>query len=102
MAQDMIQAVRQAELSAEQIEKSAASESEVILKKAQMQTEQLIAYMTEEAKKQAEKALEDAKTKGEAMMKEALDSVNQELAVLQQNAKANEDKAVQAIMAELI
>ena len=102
MAQEMIQAVRQAEINAELIEKSAVSESNKIVQEAKNKAENLIVSVTNEAQEKAAKAYGQAKIDGEKILSEALESVEGEIESLKKNAQEREQKAIDAILADLI
>lgn len=102
MAQEMIQAIRQAEISAEQIEKSAVLESESVIRQAHIEADAIIASMTDESKKKADAAIAQARLEGETMMKEALEGIAQEIEVLKSSSKANESEAIKLILSEIL
>jgi vacuolar-type H+-ATPase subunit H len=102
MVQEMIQAIRQAEINAEQTEKAAHSESESILLEAQAQADKIVADLTDQAKAAAEEAMQQAQEQGEKIMKDALGNVDTEIEILKKSATANETKAIDAILDSLI
>ena len=71
MAQETIDAIRQAEAAAEATEKNAVKQAEAIVAEAKAQGVQLKADMTSAAREAAARAEEDAKAQGEQMMQAA-------------------------------
>lgn len=102
MAQETIEAIRQAELAAEQTEKNVASEGDKIIAQAKAEAAETIMQLTKDAKEKAADALASAKKQSDSMMADALHLVEQELSTLRDAAKAKEPQAVQLILSELI
>nr|WP_320023881.1 hypothetical protein [uncultured Acetobacterium sp.] len=102
MAQEIIAAVRKAEIQAEQTEKMAIDEKNAIIKQSKKETELLISAMIKEEKHQAESALAEAKKLGSQMIKEAEAGAEIEICQLRETAKRKEDQIVSLIIAELI
>lgn len=102
MAQQIIAAIRKAEILAEQTEKQALTESTAIRKQSQKETELIVSDMINAEKHQAEIALEAAKTNGDQWMKEAEAAAEIEIFQLRETAKWKEDQIINLIVAELI
>lgn len=102
MAQDTIEAIRAAELTAEQIEKNAAREVTAIIADANNKVVLQRAAVTKIATEKAQTNLAKAKRQGEQQMATALREAEAEQAALQKSAAANEPKAIRLILSELI
>lgn len=102
MAQEIVAAVRKAEIKAEQTEKKALDEKKAIIKQTKKETELLVSAMINEEKHQAETALAEAKKLGSQMMKDAEAGAEIEIRRLRKIAKRKEDQIISLIIAELI
>ena len=83
MAQETIDAIRQAETAAEAAEKEAVKEAEAIVAEAKAQAAQMKAEMTKSAREGAMGAEEDAKAQSEQMMQAAGAEEGKDLEALQ-------------------
>lgn len=101
MAGEIVAAVRQTEIQAEQTLKAAIDMREAIIKQSQQDVELTIATMTKAAQDKAAEALTAAKIRGDSWLKEAQVSAEQECAELRINAKQKEQEAIRLILAEL-
>lgn len=102
MAQQIVAAIRKAEIQAEQTEKKAMVESAAIRQQSQKETESTITIMISEEKKRAETALAEAKRLGSQWMKEAEVAAEEEIIQLHETAKLKKDAINSLILAELI
>lgn len=102
MAKETIEAIRQAELAAEQTEKDAAGQAEDIVAKAQQTAKDTIATLTQQAKSVAAQAAKQAGKQGEDMAAAALREAEQELTALRETAKEKTPGAVARVLSELI
>lgn len=102
MALETIDAVRKAELAADQTEKEAAAQAEQIIAKARQQAKELVEQLTLSAREQATRDLQEARREGEALSAAAAAEVLGERKTLQESAKAKEPQAIAAILSELI
>ena len=100
MAQETIDAIRQAETAAEAAEKEAVKEAEAIVAKAQ--AAQMKAEMTKSAREGAMGAEEDAKAQSEQMMQAAGAEEGKDLEALQKAVAEKQQKAVEVILSELL
>ena len=80
MAQQTIDAVREAERKADQAERDAAQQAEEILWKAHADAERTTAQITSEADKLAQDSLEAARAQGERYAAKAAQEAEQEIA----------------------
>ena len=95
LAQETIDAIRQAEAAAEAAEKDAVKQAEAIV--AQMKAE-----MTKSAREGAMGAEEDAKAQSEQMMQAAGAEEGKDLEALQKAVAEKQQKAVEVILSELL
>lgn len=102
MAQETIDAIRQAETAAEAAEKEAVKEAEAIVAEAKVQAAQMKAEMTKSAREGAVGAEEDAKAQSEQMMQAAGAEVGKDLEALQKAVAEKQQKAVEVILSELL
>lgn len=101
MAQEIVEAVRKAEIQGELIVKAAIDESEAIKKQSQKDVELTIAAKTKEAKDKADDALAEAKIVGNNWLKKAQLSAEKESVELRVEAKLKEQEAIELIVSEL-
>lgn len=102
MAQDTVQAVRQAELNAANKEKEALQKKESILTKAQQDAKELIASKVSETQMLSEKKLKNASNQGEERLEAAKRKADQEVLILQEMVKSKEQAAIDFIISSLI
>lgn len=100
MADETVQAVRNAEINAEQIEKDAFAECERIKKQADTDSKNILEKLLTKAKAKAQDALIDAKKQGEIISTEAQKEAAAEIEALKISAQSKEEKAIKAIVAE--
>ena len=101
MAKQTMDAIRQAELNAEQTLRSAQIQANESIAQASEQAEQLIA----EAHARAQRKLDETRTLAEqdsrAQALAAQDEVTSEIEALRQQGRKNQSKAVQSVIAEM-
>jgi vacuolar-type H+-ATPase subunit H len=102
MAQETIEAIRSAELAAEQSERDAAAQCEGILAEAQKQANELYNKMIREAKEKAGSGLETAQRQGDSLAADALRQAENEMDILRKISMNKEQAAVQLILSELV
>jgi len=102
MAKETVEAVRQAELNAAQIEKEAIKKKDEILLKAQEDAKITISTMTKEALTNAEQDLEQAQSQGVEFMNNAVQRVEQEIRLLKEMVKSKEQAAIDLVLSEVI
>ena len=102
MAQETIDAIRQAETAAEAAEKEAVKEAEAIVAEAKAQAAQMKAEMTKSAREGAMGAEEDAKAQSERMMQAAGAEEGKDFLALQKAVAEKQQKAVEVILSELL
>ncbi|ANU46644.1 hypothetical protein ADH76_24245 [Enterocloster clostridioformis] len=102
LAQETIDAIRQAETAAEAAEKEAVKEAEAIVAEAKAQAAQMKAAMTKSARESAVGAEEDAKAQSEQMMQAAGAEEGKDLEALQKAVAEKQQKAVEVILSELL
>lgn len=102
MAKETVQAVRQAELNAVNIEKEAAVKSEAIVSKALEEAKSMIAAKTKEALFNAEEMKKQAQSEGAALIESAVLRAEQEILLLKEVVKSKEQAAIDLILSELV
>ncbi len=102
MAKESVQAVRQAELNAAQIEKDAAKKKDTILLGAQEEAKSTISSMTKEALAKAEEDLKLAQQSGTEFMETAVKRAEKEISLLKEMVKSKEQAAIDLILLEVI
>ena len=102
MAQQTIDAVREAERKADQAERDAAQQAEEILWKAHADAERTTAQITSEADKLAQDSLDAARAQGERYAAKAAQEAEQEIAALRALAQKREKEASACVIAELV
>ena len=102
MAQETIDAIRQAEGTAESAEKDAMKQAEAIVAEAKAQGGRLKADMTNAAREAAARAEEEAKAQGEHLMQAADAEEVKDLEALQGVVTAKQQQAVKVILSELL
>jgi len=101
MAENAIQAVRQAELDAAGLEKETAEKRKQMLLQVQQDLMQDREGLKRESAAEAEAALKKAAGQSEAMMQEAAAEAEKAIAGLHLQAKGKEKEAVRLILDEL-
>lgn len=102
MAQETIDAIRSAELAAEQKERETEAECERIIADAQIQGNEVYNKMIREAKEKARSVLEAAQRQGESLTADAMRQSEKEIEVLRKTSADKEQAAIQMILAELV
>lgn len=102
MAIESIQAVRQAEFQAEQIEKDAIQNKDAILSKAQQEANTLITSMSKEAQANAERNMVNAIRKGEETVEAAKRNAEKEILLMKELVKEKEQAAIDLVIANVI
>ena len=102
MAQEAVQAVRQAELNAALIERDANQRKEEMLSKAQQNAKILITSITKEAHLTADKRLATAEKQGADMLEAAKQKADEEVLYLKDLVKGKEQEAIKLILSNLI
>lgn len=102
MAKETIQAVRQAELNAAQMEREALSKSESIISEAELNAKNMIASMTKAAKEEANRRLSAANQQGMEMMEASKIRAENEVLIMKQLAQSKEEAAINIILSCVI
>ena len=102
MATKIIDAVKQAELKAQQAEKQASLQCEQILQDARRQAEQETNAMLQKAKREAQTMVDEAKRQSNGMEQGTQSTIASQIESMRQKALGRQDKAVQLILSELI
>ena len=102
MAKETVQAVRQAELNAANIEKDAAVKTESIVSKALEDSKLLVAARTKEALFNADEMKKQAQSEGAALIESAVLRAEQEILLLKEDVKIKEKAAINLILSELV
>ncbi|MDF2539909.1 MAG: hypothetical protein K0S76_2930 [Herbinix sp.] len=102
MAKETVQAVRQAELNAAQIEKDAIEKKDTILSDAQQNAKLLITSRTKEAFLKAERNLELANEQGAQLLQAAILKAENEVLLLKEMVKGKEQVAIDKVLSSLI
>jgi len=102
MAKETVQAVRQAELNAVQIEKDANTQREAILLEAQQNAKTMITSMTKEAIAKAESDLGAAKHQGTETLEAAKLRAETEVLLIKEMIKEKEQSAIDLVLSNVI
>lgn len=102
MALESVQAVRQAELKAAQIEKEASSKREAILAEAKQRSKNLVDTKISEAQMKAENDLKAAERRSMEMMEEAKKRAENEVILMRELVKNKEQGAIELVLSSLI
>lgn len=102
MAKETVQAVRQAELSAAQIEKNAIVKQDEILTGAQQKAKEILKSTTKEAQKKAELELQEAEKTGAELVEAAKVRAEKEILLMKEMTKSKEQAAINLILSEVI
>ncbi|MDF2820957.1 MAG: hypothetical protein K0R15_1398 [Clostridiales bacterium] len=102
MAKETVQAIREAELKASQIEKDAAGKRDEIILKAEEDAKVKISSVIKEALAKAEQDLEQAQFQGTERMKNAVIKAEQEILELKEMVKSKEQVAIDLVLAQVI
>ncbi len=102
MAIETVQAVRQAEINAAEIEKEAIKKRDAILSKAQEDAKEIVINMTKEALDKAELDLKKARQQGDRLMETAVQNAEKEVSLLKEMVKSKEQSAIDLVLSEVI
>lgn len=102
MAKETVQAVRQAELNAAQIEKDATVMSDELLSKAQEDAMISISSIKKDALAKAKQDLEQAERQGLELMEKAVKSTEKEILLLKEIVKSKKQAAIDLVLSEVI
>ncbi|MCR4901666.1 MAG: hypothetical protein K6A23_02320 [Butyrivibrio sp.] len=102
MAQESIQAIREAENAASEKEKEAKIKADEIVAKAKTDAESLIKSRIDEAKKAGAASLENASAQNESIIAKAKEEAKSEIEGLKASVTQKESEAVKAIVDALI
>ncbi len=102
MAKEAVQAVRQAEMNAADIEKEAIRKKEVIITETQQKARDLIASATSQATTKAEQNLALAEQKGKELLEAARQKAEDEITLLKEIAKNKEEAAISIVLSNII
>ena len=101
MVTQTVEAVRQAELTADETVKKAEEKCRDILKKAEQDAEEMISSMTIESLAKSKEYQERAQRQGEAFMDAAQKRADKERARLGKIAEAKKQEAVMLVISEI-
>lgn len=102
MAIETVQAVRQAELNAEQKEKDAMLKRDAILADAEHNSKIMITTMTRSALTKAEHDIADAQNQGTEMMEAARIKAKNEVQLIKQILQRKEQEAIKLVLSSVI
>lgn len=102
MAKETVQAVRQAELNAAQIEKEAFVKKEAILLEAQQNAKTMITSMTREAIAKAESDISAARHRGTENLEAARIKAEKEVLLIKEMIKGKEQAAINLVLSNVI
>jgi V/A-type H+-transporting ATPase subunit G/H len=102
MALETVQAVRNAELKASQMEKDALQQKEAIILKAEQEREQIISSMTKDALEKSVKDLEEANRQAKVRLEKAVMQAENEIILLKEMVKNKEQSAIKLVLEEVI
>lgn len=102
MALETVQAVRQAELKAEEKEREALQKKEAIITQAKQNATTIVSSMTKEAMVKAELELNNAIKKGEDILEASRLKANNEVNLMKEMVKEKEQSAIHLIFSNLL
>jgi len=102
MAKETVEAVRQAELNAAQIEKEAIKKRDEILLKAQENAKTTSSSMMKETLLKAEQDLKQAQYQGTELINSAVQRTEQEILLLNEMVRSKEQAAIDLVLSEVI
>lgn len=102
MAKEIVEAIRQGEINANQMEKDAFTKKDAIILKAKEDKDALISSARKKALLEAEKALQESKEQEELDRKDALEKAEKKIAMLQEIVKGKEKAAIDLILSEVL
>ncbi|BCJ94780.1 hypothetical protein acsn021_23490 [Anaerocolumna cellulosilytica] len=102
MAKETVQAVRQAEEKAAQIEKEALAKGEMIIQNAREEAKNIQSSMSKQVLSKAEQDLKDVQLQGNKLMEAAVQKAEKEIILLKEVAKSKEQAAIDLVLTEVI
>lgn len=102
MVKETIDAIREAEFSASELEKEAVKKREEILSNAQVQAKTIVASVTKDAMTKAELDMEQARLQGLKLMEIALQNAEKEILVLKEETTYKKNSIIEIILSDLI
>ncbi len=102
MAKEIVQAVRQAEINAADMEKGALLQKEAILSEAMREADTIIATKTKQAQSEAEHSLVLIKQQGDKLLEEATKRAEREVSLMREMAKNKEEAAINLVLSIVI
>ncbi|MDF2942075.1 MAG: hypothetical protein K0S01_933 [Herbinix sp.] len=102
MAKETVQAVRQAELNAAQMEREAIQKKDTILSEAQLKAKTMITSMTKEALEKAERNLVLANERGIEMMEAIKLKAESEVLLMKEMAQRKEETVIDFVLSTVI
>jgi len=101
MAIETVEAVRQAENRAEEKEKTAQKEKQVILATAQKEARELEKNSLKEATEKSKKNLQKAQLDGQSIINNTVKKAEEEVANLRNSIKEKEQKAIDLVISQI-
>jgi V/A-type H+-transporting ATPase subunit G/H len=102
MAKETVQAVRQAEEKAAQIEKEAVVKGEMIVQNAKEEANNLQSSMSKDILLKAEEDLKNVQLQGNKLMEAAVQKAEKEIILLKEVVKSKEQAAIDLVLTEVI
>ncbi len=102
MAKETVQAVRQAEMNAAEMEKEAIKKKEVIIADTHLEANNLVNNIVRQATEKAEQKLALAEEKGKELFEAARQKAEKEVALLKEIAGNKEEAAISIILSNII
>jgi vacuolar-type H+-ATPase subunit H len=102
MAKETVQAVRQAELNAAQIEKEAQQKKDNLLTEAQQNAKAIIISMTKEAQRKAEDKLREANNQAAQLISAAKQRADMEAQLMKELVRGKEQSTIDQVLSSLI
>lgn len=102
MANETVQAVRQAELKAAQIEKDADTKKEALLLEAQQNAKLLISGLLKEAQGKADQRVKEADQKSTVIIENAKRKAEKDIFAMKEIIKNKEQAAIKLVISEVI
>jgi len=102
MAKETVQAVRQAEEKAAQIEKEAVVKGEILLQNAKEEAKNLQSSMSKDVLLKAEEDLKNVQLQGNKLMEAAVQKAEKEIILLKEVVKSKEQAAIDLVLTEVI
>lgn len=102
MAKETVEAVRQAELNATNLENEAILKKERMIQNAMEDAKSLLSTRTKEALASSARKLEETNIASENLMKEAVFRAEKEISLLKELVKSKEKAAIDLVLGEVI